>query len=149
MQVVCKGDNMTKEKESDLKKKILEEMTVDYSNALDKHFDLAKQFIKITKDGKVDILRKDKFSGKEQILLYLIGRLYAKEAGFIDTEDVGNKELMDELGIPRGSILPWIKDLKDNKRIKQIKRGKYTHHNISTNWIEKTLTSAEKKIKKT
>ena len=139
---------MTKDKERDLRKKILEEMTVDYSNALDKYFDLAKQFIKITKEGKVDILHKDKISGKEQVLLYLIGRLYAKEAGFINTEDVGNKELMDELGIPIGSILPWIKNLKDNKKIKPIRRGKYTHHSVSINLIEKTLKNAEKKLKK-
>ena len=73
---------MSNQKENELKKRIIEEMTVDYSNALEKIFDLAKQFIRITKDGKVFILFKDKLSGKEQILLYLIGKLYAKEAGF-------------------------------------------------------------------
>ena len=62
-----------------LRKKIIDEMTVNYSNALEKNFDLAKQFIRITQDGKVDILHKEKFGGKEQILLYLIGKLYAKE----------------------------------------------------------------------
>jgi hypothetical protein len=139
---------MTKDKERDLRKKILEEMTVDYSNALDRYFDLAKQFIKITKEGKVDILHKDKINGKEQVLLYLIGKLYAKEAGFISIENVGNKELMEELGIPIGSILPWIKDLKDNKKIKPIRRGRYIHHSISINLIEKTLKNVEKKLKK-
>lgn len=139
---------MTKDKERDLRKKILEEMTADYSNALDRNFDLAKQYFKITKEGKVDILHKDKISGKEQILLYLIGKLYAKEASFTSTEDVGNKELMDELGIPIGSILPWIKDLKDNKKIKPTRRGRHIHHSISINLIEKTLKNAEKKLKK-
>jgi len=139
---------MTKNKERHLRERILEEMTVDYSNALDKNFDLAKQFIKITKSGKVDILHKDKIGGKEQILLYLIGKLYAKEAGFVNTEDVGNKELMDELGIPVGSILPWIKHLKDNNKINPIRRAKYTHHSISINLIEKTLKNIEKKLKK-
>jgi hypothetical protein len=33
----------------------------------------SKQFIRITKDGKVDVLFKDKLIGKEQLLLYLIG----------------------------------------------------------------------------
>ena len=139
---------MTKSKGHDLRKRILEEMTVDYSNALDRYFDLAKQFIKITKEGKVAIVHKDKISGKEQVLLYLIGKLYAKEAGFISAEDVGNKELMDELGIPIGSILPWVKNLKDSKKIKPIRRGRYIHHIISINLIEKTLKNAEKKLKK-
>lgn len=143
-----KGDKMDKQKENGLKKMIIEEMTVDYSNALEKNFDLAKQFIRITKDGKVDILFKYKLSGKEKILLYLIGKLYAKEAGFAATDDVGNKELMDELGIPKGSLLPWLKDLRDENMIKQVKKGRYTHHSIPVNLVERTLKSTEIKLKK-
>jgi len=138
---------MTKETGA-LKKKIIEEMTVDYANALEKNFDLAKQFIRITQDGKVDLLHKEKFTGKEQVLLYFIGKLYAKEGGLIDAADAGNKELMDELGIPQGSILPWLKELRDSNKIKQVKKGKFTHHSIAVNMIEKALNVAEKKIKK-
>lgn len=142
------GDKMDKQKENGLKKMIIEEMTVDYSNALEKIFGLAKQFIRITKNGKVDILFKDKLSGKEKILLYLIGKLYAKEAGFAATDDVENKELMDELGVPKGSLLPWLKDLRDENKIKQVKKGRYTHHNIPVNLVERTLKSTERKLKK-
>lgn len=142
------GDKMDKQKKNDLKQRIIEEMTVNYSSALEKHFDLAKQFIRITKDGKVDILFKDKLNGKEQIQLYLTGKLYAKEAGFIATDDVGNKELMNELGIPEGSLLPWLKDLRDKNKIKQVKKGRYAHHSIPVNLVEKSLKSIERKIKK-
>lgn len=142
------GGKMSNSKESSLKKKIMEEMTVDYSDALEKNFDLAKQFIQITKDGKVNILFKDKVSGKEQILLYLIGKLYSKEAGFVATDDVGNKELMDEIGLPKGSLLPWLKELRDKNKIKQVKKGRYTNHIIPINLVERTLKNIEKKIKK-
>jgi hypothetical protein len=131
-----------------LKQRIINEMTVDYSSSLEKNFDLAKQFMRITKEGKVDILAKDKLSGKEQISLYLIGRLYAKEAGFSATDDVGNKELMNELGIPKGSLLPWLKQLRDENKIKPIKSGKYTHHIIALNMVEKILRKIETKMKK-
>jgi len=104
---------------SELKRKIQEEMMVDYSNTLEKNFDLAKQFIRVTKEGKVDVVVKEKVTGKEQILLYLIGKLYAKEAGFSVTDEVGNKELLDELGVPQGSLLPWLKALRD-----EIKSGR-------------------------
>lgn len=139
---------MDKEKGDELKKKIIEEMTVDHSNALEKNFDLAKQFIRITKEGKVDILLKDKLSGQEQILLYLVGKLYAKEASFVPANDVGNKELMDELGILQGSLLPRLKELRDNNKIKQIKMGRNIHHCIPINLVEKTLKGIERKIKK-
>lgn len=133
--------------EGNLRKKIIEQMTVDYSDALEKSFDLAKQFIRITKDGKVEILFKDKLGGKEQILLYLIGKLYAKEAGFTATHDVGNKELLNELGIPKGSLLPWLKELRDKNRIEQVKKGRYKHHSMPLNLIEKTLKDIERKVK--
>ena len=139
---------MTENNQNVLKKRIIDEMTVDYSSALEKNFDLAKQFVRITKEGKLDILFKEKLTGKEQVMLYLIGKLYAKEAGLSTTDDVGNKELMDELGIPEGSVLPWLKGLRDKKKISPIKKGRYTHHRIQINVVEKTLRGIEKKIKK-
>jgi hypothetical protein len=133
---------------NNLKAKIIEEMTVDYSSALEKNFDLAKQFVRITKDGKVDVLAKDKLNGQELILLYLIGKLYAKEAGFIATNEVANKELLDELGVPEGSLFPWLKDLRDTDKIKQVRRGRYTYHTIRINLVERILKSVEERIKK-
>jgi hypothetical protein len=131
-----------------LKKRIIAEMTVDYSNSLEKYFDLAKQFIRVTKDGKVDILHKEKLNGMEQISLYLIGKLYSKEAGFSATDDVGNTELMNELGIPKGSLLPWLKELRDGNKIKTIKKGRFSHHSISINMVERILKNIKLKIEK-
>jgi len=139
---------MDKQKENNLREKIIEEMTVNYSSALEKNFNLAKQFIRITRDGKVDVLYKDRLTGMDAILLYLIGKLYAKEAGLTLTDDVGSKELMNELGIPQGSLGRWLKDLRDSNKIKPITRGRYTHHTAALNVVEKTLKSIERKIGK-
>ena len=137
---------MTDNSNVSLKSKIINEMMVDYSNSLEKNFGLAKQFIRITKDGKVDILHKDKLNGTEQISLYLIGKLYAKEAGFTATDEVANSELMNELGIIKGSLLPWIKELRDKKRISSSKKERLAYHHISVNLIEKILKDIEAKL---
>lgn len=139
---------MANQIEGNLKRKIIEEMTVDYGSALEKNFELAKQLIRITKDGKIDVLFKDKLTGTENISLYLIGKLYAKEAELTPTNDAGNKELMDELGVPRGSVLPWLKDLRDETKIKTITKGKYTYHTIALNVVEKTLKEILNKVSK-
>jgi hypothetical protein len=131
--------------EGNLKKRIAEEMTVEYGDALEKNFDLAKQFIRITREGKVDILVKDKLTGEERIRLYLVGKLYAKEAGLAATGEVENKELMDELGIPKGSLYPWLKALRDRNMIKQVGKER---HVIPMNLVERTLKSIEEKLKK-
>lgn len=139
---------MANQIEGNLKRKIIEEMAVDYGSALEKHFDIAKQLIRITKDGKIDVLFKEQLTGKESILLYLIGKLYAKEAELTPTDDAGNKEIMDELGVPKGSLLPWLKELRDETRIKTTTRGKYAYHTIALNVVEKTLKEILKKVSK-
>jgi len=132
-----------------LKRKIMEEMTVEYSSALNKNFELAKKFVRITKDGRVNVLVEDKVSGKDRILLYLVGRLYAKEAGLASSDSVGSKELMNELGIPEGSLLPWLMALRKRPGIKQTKEGRRVAHYMPINLLEAALKTIEKKLKKT
>jgi hypothetical protein len=140
--------NMQDDKEN-LRKRILEEMTVDYSEVLEQNFDLAKQFIRLSKEGDIEILVKEKVTGEEKILLYLTGKLYAKEAGLAPTDEVGNEELLKNLGVPSGSLLPWLKSLRDEAKIKQISRERYTYHSMPINMVEKTLKEIEEKLKKT
>lgn len=132
-----------------LKQRILQEMTVDYSKVLEQDFDLAKQLFRLTKDGDVEILVREKISGKEEILLYLIGKLYAREAGLTSTEEVGNEEFLEKLGMPTGSLLPWLKTLRDSNIVKQIRREGRTYHIIRINLVDKILKKIMKKIKKT
>jgi len=131
----------------ELKKKILEEMMIDYADELAKNFNLAKQFIRITKEGKVKVLVKDEVSDKERILLYLIGKMYAKEAGLAEAEEVENKELMEELGIPEGSLFARLKELRDENKIKQVRRGKNVLHTVPIKQIEEILEAIDKKVR--
>lgn len=129
----------------ELRSRILKEMTSNFADALERNFEMAKSFVNVTQNGKVHIMvDKEKLGGKEQILLYCIGKLYAKEAGLSDSEGVSNKELMEELGLPKGSVLPWTKDLRDKKRIITLDSGAHT---ISANMIEKSLKEVEEKLK--
>jgi len=136
------------EKES-LRERIMEEMTVEYTSILEKNFDLAKQFIRIAKSGRVNVLVKDKLSGKDRILLYLIGKLYAKEAGLASSDSAGNKELMTELGIPEGSLLPWLMSLRKKPGIKQTKEEKQVVHYMPIHLVEPVLKTIGKKMEKT
>jgi len=122
-----------------LKEKIISEMFSDYHNALDKNFDSAKNLIKITNNGNIEVINKISMNASDQILLYLIGVLYAQEAGLSEYGDAGNHELQNELGLPKGTILPALKDLRDKNKIKRIKRDGYVYHEIPINRVEKTL----------
>lgn len=132
-----------------LKEKIANEMISDYSNALERNFELAKRFIRVTNDGKVEIIYKESFSGEELIQLYCIGKQYAFEAGLSKSKGVDNNELKDELGKSIGSILPWLKTLRDKRKIVQDNSKSLSEHFISTNLIEPTLNALNKKYNKT
>ena len=139
---------ITVEKEVDFKRRILAEMTVSYSSNLEKNFELAKQFIRLTPEGTVDVLVRDKLPGKEQILLYLVGKMYAKEAGYVTDENVGNNELLERLGFPVGSLLPFLKELRDENLIRQVKRENNVHHDVPPALVEEILNSVNKKLGK-
>jgi len=129
---------------SELKERILKEMVVDYKSALEKNFNTVKRFLAITKDGTVHLhVDKKKLSGKQLILIYLIGKIYAKEAGCSDVDHATNKELMDELGLPEGSVWGYLSQLNNENRIRQVGKGAYR---IPVNLIEKTLSEISSKV---
>lgn len=129
------------DREKTLEDRIREEMTVDYKDALERNFDLAKTLVAITSEGKISIKQKERFTGEEQISLYLIGRVYASRAGYTANEKVGTKELLDELSIKKGSLLPWLKTLRDKGIIKSDTDGKLSYHYIPHNLIEPVLNN--------
>jgi len=128
-----------------LKDRILAEMVANHANALERNFDKAKNLLQITSSGKIFLINKDSLTGEEQIALYLIGKLYAKESGLSSEETVKNKELMEELGIPEGSLYPWIKNLRASNKIKSIGSGKHT---IAPNQVEHILNEILEKVGK-
>lgn len=137
---------MEESESSELRDRILNEMTVDYASALEKSFNLAKRFIRVTTDGRTEVLVKGQVPQKEQILLYLVGKLYAKEAGLAATAQVSNAELMDELGMPKGSVLPALKELRDANRIERSKSGRTVYHSIPVSMVERILRSIEDRV---
>ncbi|HVC58025.1 MAG TPA: hypothetical protein VND15_00945 [Candidatus Acidoferrales bacterium] len=133
--------------QEDLKTKILRDMVVDHSDSLEKNYVLAKELIRITKDGKVDVLVKDRLPGTEKIILYLIGKCYAQRAGLTNSEYTKNDELRNELGIIQGSLLPWLKTLRDSNTIKQGPReGNEVTHAIALSAVERTLKEINNKL---
>jgi hypothetical protein len=140
---------MKEDYRDELRKRILDDMVVNYNNALEKNFELANKFISLTKSGSVEVKVKDSLKGEYKILLYLIGKVYAFEAGLSDNNSADNKELMNELGIPGGSLYPWLKKLREKNRIKRVKVGRHIHNIIMPNLIEKTLKDVEELINKT
>jgi hypothetical protein len=134
------------ETQTELKKRILDEMTIKHSSILSENFDLAKRYVRVRDDGSVELLVRERVTGKEQILLYLIGKVYAKEGALTNDENVGNAELLDQLGIPEGSLFPWLKELRQTNQIRQLKRENNVFHTVPPPKIGEILSAIEKKL---
>lgn len=129
-----------------LEERIREEMTVDSGDALERNFELAKKMISITPEGKVVLSHHNTLGGEDKILLYLIGKVYAQKAGYIKEADASNRELLNELGIKEGSLLPWLKTLRDNNKIKQTTKENLSYHYIPHNLIAGELERVWKRV---
>jgi len=132
-----------------LSERINEEMSVDYQTTLEKNFEVAKKYVRITSKGTVDVLKKDLMAGKDRVALYLIGKHYAKEGGKANTKMVDINELAEELGAPKGSIYPWLKRLRDKNVLASEKREKNkTVYSIKINHVEKILNKIDGDLNK-
>jgi hypothetical protein len=118
---------------------VREGMTVDSGNALERNFELAKKMIMLTPEGKVILAHHNKLGGEDKIVLYLVGKVYAKVAGYTNEIEVPNKELLDELGMKEGSLAPWLKFLRDKGQIKQTVKNNLSYHFVPNNLIESEL----------
>lgn len=132
--------------DSDLRRRIQAEMTETYSINLEKNFDLAKRFVRLAPDGTVVILIKDSLTRKQQILLYLVGKIYSKEAGYVTDESVGNDELLEQLQLPVGSLFPFLKELRDENLIRQVKRDNSVHHALPPSKLADVLNSIDERL---
>ena len=128
----------------ELKKWVKEELTVTEINNLGKNKEKVKQLLGITADGRI-VFKIDlsKLLAKEVISLYMIGKVYAQIAGYVETETVTNKELIEALRFPEGTIGYTLKELRDDKIIIAEKTGV---HRISNDKIGVVLDSIFKKI---
>ena len=130
----------------ELKKWVKEELTVTEVNELTRHKEKVKELIGITSDGMI-VFKVDstKLTAKEIICLYMIGKVYAHVAGYIDEESVSNKELIEALNLPEGTIGRALKELRDRKFIIAEKTG---IHRILYDKIEDILEDILNKVRK-
>jgi len=82
---------------------------------MERYSSLAKRFVSINGQGEISIIVEG--SDKERILLYLIGKLYARKDGLVPSEFVDRSELVEKLGIPETSLLELLKELGNKQLI--------------------------------
>jgi hypothetical protein len=87
----------------------------DRNQYMERYSSLTKRFVSINGQGEISIIVEG--SDKERILLYLIGKLYARKDGLVPSEFVDRSELVQKLGIPETYLLELLKELGNKQLI--------------------------------
>jgi predicted transcriptional regulator len=97
-------------------------MTVDIEGELLKHKEKVKNLVQLTKTGDV-ILKKTDLTAKQKILVYLIGKMYSKVAEYNKDETATNKELIEMLSLPEGTVKNSLFELRNEGLVSSLEEG--------------------------
>ncbi|MHA2246595.1 MAG: hypothetical protein ACXADY_16755 [Candidatus Hodarchaeales archaeon] len=123
-------------------------LVVDETKILEENLKLASELIFLTNNGEILFkINEDELSIKERILLYMLGKKYAFEAKLVDEENIGLDELSKQLRVGKESMAARIADLRNERKIKNVKRGEYALQIYDD--IKKFLMCILKKFDKT
>lgn len=100
---------------------IRKELTVDIESELSKYKDKVKSLVSLAPSGEV-ILKRSSLKAKEKILIYLVGKAYAKVVGYSENTAT-NKELIDALHLPEGTVKHNLFQLRNEGLILSVKGG--------------------------
>ena len=111
---------------SELAEKIRNKLTVDESIIIEHVLDRLSKLIGITKTGKVIFkISRDALTTKNQIALYAIGKYMAKQAGYIESDQISIEELSRELGISPKIASTRAGELRREGKLISLERGMY------------------------
>jgi hypothetical protein len=110
------------------------------SKMLDGLFDAARDYFVIRHDGRITI-QKPRMSAQSQVLAYLIGAGYSKEAELREDDGVSNRELVDELKLNESTVRNTLLNLRKKGLVVQKIEG---IHRIEYRRVDTVLKSLSK-----
>jgi hypothetical protein len=97
----------------DLSRWIRENMTVDDNAIIAENKEAVAHLVGLTNEGKV-VLKVDKsrLTSRQAVLLYLLGKLFSKVAGYSQDRSATHTEIFTELGMPSGTVGRCLQELR-------------------------------------
>jgi hypothetical protein len=108
--------------ERELEGWVKSELLAGEADELNKNKDRIKKLLRLTPDGHV-LLENQKLTARSQIGLYYIGAAYAAVGELRENDVVANKEIIERLGLPEGTVKPRVKELRDGRFIESVEGG--------------------------
>ena len=129
------------EKKDVLKKLLTDKEEIDSEEL----YNLLSPYVKINQEGKKVIFldKAHNSSLKNKILLFLLGKKVLFLLNIIESDKISPSTIIEETGLPKGSVLPTLKILREAKGgnlIGSDKTGKYFINNYQFSKIKGELS---------
>ena len=112
-------------KKEDLKEKLKRELLLE-EEITSEQLERIKRFIRLTNKGQVVfVVPREKLPLRDQILLYLLGKKLAQEAGLADKDSASIEEVGNGLGVDYFQVAARLSDLKTQHYVLAAERGEY------------------------
>lgn len=98
------------------------ELTIDLESELSKHKEKVKSLVKLSPSGEV-IVKNAGLSAKQKVLAYLIGKAYSNFAKYSSDIAVTNRELVNALRLPEGTVKYNLHELRNEGLITAKEEG--------------------------
>jgi DNA-binding transcriptional ArsR family regulator len=126
---------------------VKKEMTVERGDVLVKAKERVSKLLGVTAAGEVEFRIAAeglaRLRAPDKILLYALGKLYAHIAGYAQEETVTAPELSAQLGLPKGTVDPTLKSLREAHLLTAAEKGAYT---LPLNRVLEVLADIEEKL---
>ena len=124
---------------------ILKRLIYDEELEFEKLVPKVEKVVKVKKENGTPVIVCDekKLSQKEKIMLYLIGKFFAKQLKLSETESATNKEIAKWLKLKENVVSARMSDLREEKLVEQVSKGE---HKISTAKLDDFLDELLNKL---
>ncbi len=110
---------------TDIRERIRQSLLVDEHHAMDATLPLCKPHIQLDPTGRVHFKQLHALKHAERVLLFLVGKRMAKEAGLVETDVSTLDEVAEATGVQRNIVTARLSDLEKKRLVELSGRGSY------------------------
>ena len=114
------------------KRQMLQQLVIDEAGVFEKLVERSKPYLKVDKQGGVVFLvPRSKLTDRQAVALTLLGRYFATELGFVESEVMTADEILPLVDAEKTVVAARLNDLKGDGIVESPTRGKF-----KINWMK-------------
>ncbi len=134
------SERRTRKSDAEMREWVRANKVAEQASILREMRDRVAKVVSISGDGSAGPRLGLSLPARQMVLCSYVGKQYAAAAGLATDATVENRELVDGLGLPKGTVGRCVKELRDVRLIQVMEEGR---HVLPISNIERALKEIE------